>query len=282
MNNQIKEKVKKHPIITAVISLIISLFIIIMINDSTMNLTPGATRIVDIIGRAVLSVVMLGLMVIVGGKKTISYGEKTISRSLKYAWYAILINFILFLLTVKGLFGNLSETWFSALVGTILLCIVVGIFEEALFRGIIFNALLAKRGDTTKGIMWAAIISSIIFGFVHVISFYINGGSLDFVSTVQSILKTIQTGMVGFFLAAVYLKTKSIWGVALIHGLNDFLLMVVSEVTNNSGGAYIATGNSAIINIVSYVAVILVSIPFVIQAKKITISVELPERGIFN
>lgn len=106
-------------------------------------------------------------------------------------------------------------------ISNFILCIMVGIFEESMFRGVMLQGILKKTGKTYKGIWIAIIISSLLFGIIHVDS-YIFGGNYDFAGVMQTIGKIIQTGTFGILLSAIYLKTKNFWGIALVHALNDF------------------------------------------------------------
>ena len=49
-------------------------------------------------------------------------------------------------------------------------CIFIGIFEETVFRGIIYLILLEKRRDSTGQIFWTTVWSSAIFGGIHLIN----------------------------------------------------------------------------------------------------------------
>lgn len=73
--------------------------------------------------------------------------------------------------------------------------------------------------------MIALLISSIIFGAVHISAFFFQGGELNPSSLAQAFLKTIQTGMFGFLLGAIFIKYRSIWGIAFIHAVGNFLFL---------------------------------------------------------
>lgn len=51
-----------------------------------------------------------------------------------------------------------------------LCCLAVGLFEELTFRGLILPLLLRKTGDTKKGTLWAVLLSSALFGAVHLVN----------------------------------------------------------------------------------------------------------------
>ena len=88
-----------------------------------------------------------------------------------------------------------------------------GLFEEVLFRGLILKLLLVKMGHTKKGIINAIIISSVIFGLLHIINSI--AGTLEIATNIEQIVAT--TGF-GFLYAVLYLRTKNLWVPILLHG----------------------------------------------------------------
>jgi membrane protease YdiL (CAAX protease family) len=94
----------------------------------------------------------------------------------------------------------------------IALTALVGFAEEALCRGMIAQAFLSR------GVMKAAIYSSLIFGFAHMIQVFY-GSSIG-----MGLLYSVYAGLVGFGFAAPYLRSGgAIWPVIVVHGLYDFL-----------------------------------------------------------
>lgn len=81
-----------------------------------------------------------------------------------------------------------------------------GVVEELAFRGLIFGGLLLGLGLATRGVRLAGIITTVLFGLVH-----ISGGW-------ASIVVTLLFGAV--FLIST-LEVRSIWPAALLHGLFD-------------------------------------------------------------
>ena len=104
--------------------------------------------------------------------------------------------------------GMVSD-WPLQLALVIMLCLLVGTFEEGLFRGIVFSGLLARFGETRRGLIGAVIVSSLIFGFVHVTPSIMNGQVVTGLDMAQAALKTLQAGILGAFLASLFLKTGS-------------------------------------------------------------------------
>jgi len=81
-----------------------------------------------------------------------------------------------------------------------------GVVEELAFRGLIFCGLLVGLGRTTRGVRVAAMLTTVLFGLVHV-----TGGW-------AAILVTLLFGAV--FLIST-LEVRSLWPAAILHGLFD-------------------------------------------------------------
>ncbi|GAP22619.1 CPBP family intramembrane glutamic endopeptidase [Leptolinea tardivitalis] len=110
--------------------------------------------------------------------------------------------------------SNLTDGSLIALY--VLLYISVGTIEEFLFRGLLLPVMLRKWGSTRKGIFLAVIISSAVFGLVHIINLL--AGRRDLLTTGTQILYGT---FFGVFFAALMLRTNSIWPAVFGHFLFD-------------------------------------------------------------
>ena len=102
-----------------------------------------------------------------------------------------------------------------------------GLFEEALFRHTFVKIPLGNEYSIKKVIIYA-VTSSFCFGIMHVISDLIGATDLTALNYALAAAKTLQSGLFGFILCIIYLKTKSFWGVVGFHMLNDFLFGISS------------------------------------------------------
>ena len=110
----------------------------------------------------------------------------------------------------------------------VLLFASVGFIEEILFRGLILPLMLKKWGSSRGGIYLSVLLSSSIFGLLHLINFFM--GRYTLLSTLAQI--TFGT-FFGVFFAACFLRTRSIWPVIFTHALFD-LCGNLNEITLNS------------------------------------------------
>ncbi len=93
-----------------------------------------------------------------------------------------------------------------------LYCLSIALFEELVFRGVIFSLLLTAFPKDKKGFLWAYVSSCFIFGLAHLF----NGFSG---ATFLQVGYTVLTG--GLF-AFCLMKTKNILCPVFVHGLYNF------------------------------------------------------------
>ncbi|MDR2600032.1 MAG: CPBP family intramembrane metalloprotease, partial [Oscillospiraceae bacterium] len=114
-----------------------------------------------------------------------------------------------------------------------------GMFEEILIRGLILKLLLLAMGHTKKGIINACLISSAIFGILHIMNIVIVGDLLPVIAQV------IWATFFGVFYAALFLRTKTLWIPILLHGLTNvstqiFNVIVSPDISQNQTASGIA------------------------------------------
>ena len=146
-------------------------------------------------------------------------------------------------------------------------------------RGLCLNGLLARMGSTRGGVYAAIILSSLMFGFLHFNPLIDFGDQLQ---VAQNFMKVLQAGMCGFLFAAILVKTRNIWTVAIIHGADDFMLLFISSglVGTELTTEYVSTGEEGIAILVVYSVLILLYLPFIFVGKKL-IDQASPWRGDF-
>ena len=122
--------------------------------------------------------------------------------------------------------GFLKPTPFYLITVILYPFIVSGLFEEVLFRGLVLKILLKKTGGTKNGIIGAFVISATLFGIVHSVNLFWEAPLTVFSSVVFA------TGG-GFFLGAIYLRTKTLIAPILLHGLFNLSSMIWWAFTPN-------------------------------------------------
>ena len=95
-------------------------------------------------------------------------------------------------------------------------CLAIGLFEELAFRGVIFLLFAEKRRTTRKGLFWSLILTSAVFGAVHLLNVLMGAG----IGGV--ILQIGYSFLIGAMCSVVLLKTRNIWLCVLLHAVYDF------------------------------------------------------------
>ena len=137
-------------------------------------------------------------------------------NGLLMGWLPILYAVVMILVTAINM---PSEYWVVPKPWPLFVLVAVafttGLLEEVLVRGLVLNVLLNKSGITRKEILRACWISSILFGLLHLSNFTTGAG------VVETVGQIIYATFVGMLLAAIYLRTKSLWPPIILHAVID-------------------------------------------------------------
>lgn len=182
------------------------------------------------------------------------------------------------------------EGWLPSLLEVLVLCAFIGVFEEGLFRLLLFGGLLSRHGATRNGLLVSALVSSAVFGAMHVTEFAT--GWLDVLTLLQMLLKTAQAGILGLLLSAVLVRTHSFWGVALLHCLMNFLLLVPEVLVGGAPSldlSYVAEPGEgpealmlSVALVIAYVVAVALFLPAALRGWRLLEEAPLPEWGPFE
>lgn len=140
---------------------------------------------------------------------------------LRLIWFPLLY-LVLFL--ALGLFLGLPPI--STMVFLAINTALVGLSEEWMFRGVIFQAWRSRLA------IWPAIIlTCLMFGSVHVLNVFVTG------ELGPSILQATTAALSGLVFVALLIRTGSIWVPIVYHALWDFGTFMVSSGAAKDAGA---------------------------------------------
>ncbi|WP_026524983.1 CPBP family intramembrane glutamic endopeptidase [Butyrivibrio sp. MB2005] len=170
----------------------------------------------------IITVVTLGFLYLISGKKTFTYLTNETGYTVKMLWPTLIFSGIFALFGVLAYFIDkppLKDNWLLGLIISAISMFLVGVYEEGCFRACACDALLPILKKTKHPFFWTALISGLIFGYVHVVSFDFT----DLQQTLQFFLKIANLLITGATYMILYWKTRNLLGLAIVHGLNDFL-----------------------------------------------------------
>ncbi len=127
----------------------------------------------------------------------------------------------------------------------LLVCLGTGLFEELVFRGYIFMRILEKRRSNVKQIFISTVISSAVFGLVHLVNLFFGGG------LPETLLQVGYSFLIGGMCSVVLLKTGNVWYSVLIHGIYNFAGGVIPRL----GGGTIWDAPTVTITVILSIAV---------------------------
>ena len=185
---------------------------------------------------------------------------------MKYLLFSIVfIAYIILNIEVKAI----SSDKIPLLVLMIISCLSVGIFEEVVMRGLALGLLLKAWGKSKKGIYFAVLFSSLLFGLGHIQN-YLSGKA----GLVTTLCQVGYATFIGVMLAAILIRCDfSLWLCAILHALFDIAsgigdvasYGVVSKSSTNQTVNYF----DEILNMSLFLPLLILGLIFLIKVKKI-------------
>ena len=213
------EKINKFVCSRAVLSafLLSTLFILAItaLGVSLLDMAMPGRLMVFTIGQLILASVAIWLMRKLEVFDRDDFRLKGLGKGLLLAWFG-------FVYIIISFFINFMQIPISSFIAPNIPSLIIivlhpfigtGLFEEVLYRGLVLKMLLRKTGHSKKGVIFACVISSAIFGLLHIVNVFAGAPVL---STISQIIHATATGL---FFAAVFLRTKKLWIPILLHGL---------------------------------------------------------------
>ena len=244
----------------------------------------------NLFGIALRSVLALVAFITLGGARWLRPSIKSVGHMWRFMGYLIVLQVLLGVVAFFSNAASMTDAELDALTPDMLngnlayitiLCVLVGINEEVMFRGLFLGGLLARLGDRKPGVIASAVISSLVFGAFHVI------GSVDLsnhLSLVQGIMKTLQTGLFGLVLCAPVLEDHNLGGAISYHGFNDWIILlgyVFTGVPENLTTYVVDDPQVAMLAIGMYAVMCVLFLPKAIQAVRRLMRLEEPQLGPF-
>lgn len=230
MNVEKERFFTRHPYIFAVVAIIVfilaSFIAVLIMNIAGLDNLTNATNYIDSYLALFISDFTATVLLLAVAWKLDFFDQTFFSkRNLKLGALLsapLLIIAVLWNILPAVLYNDPSL--FRIDVGIIVVALIntiaIGFTEEILFRGLIFRNFLRRYGKTKKGIYLSMIISSLIFGIIHMVN--MSSSSPD--SIIQQVIYAASMGVI---FSIMYLVTGNLLVPILCHGLFDFTDSVI-------------------------------------------------------
>ncbi len=293
------ESINKTKILKIVLSFVSAVLAIVCAeliaskSGKLFNIGEGLVSSTTYIMFIIRSVIATAAFILLGGKQWLLFKKEPLKNSFKHTSPVVIINLILSILLfmlflsvqyipkeqLDGVTIEIVPGYGGRIAALIPLMILVGINEELIFRGLTVGGMLLWFGKKKKGILIAAIISSIIFGYIHVMA------DIDFSNTsslMTGLMKTLETSMFGLIFCCGILKYENLWGVIIAHAVFDGLLLAPMQLANGGFNvSYVsADPKQAKIQCIFFGILILLYLPLTIKSIK-ALSAMQPTEGPF-
>lgn len=211
----IKDTIKKYGDVCVAVIALVALVIYEGFLSGKIG-TPPVTALADgIVTRALGSAVA-----VVAVKKA---GYKVVNKCSGKAIIAVLPCFLavvcnpplIGLITGDAAFSYSGATLCLYIVLFITECLLVGTFEELLFRGILFPAVEERLKENKRGRFFAVIISAAIFALVHLFNLFTS-------SPIAVLMQVGYSFLLGGACCFTFLKTGNILYCVLLHATFNF------------------------------------------------------------
>lgn len=207
-------------------------------------------------------------MALMGGSSFVKPSREDIDYTFRFGWWCLAVGAGLFVLEMFDYLPKtpISTDWPSKALECTVFCLGVGVLEECMFRGVVFNGLLALFGGTHRGVVFSVLATSLLFGLAHIEVSEV----FDLITATQALLKIVQTGMYSIMLCVIVLRTRKLVGVSLFHAVDDWLIVLpgVGLFGESFSTDYVTSGDEAIAIIKFYLIIIALYTPFLIKSLK--------------
>lgn len=214
MWKRISNIVRSHVVVSTVLLSALFISLLGLLGLLLMDLPHTSGMALFTLGQLVLSLAAIWLMRKLQVFDRSDFKLRNMGRGFLLGWFNSVFVVIAFLTVFTQLPANslVAPQPLDLLVVVLHPFLGTGLFEEVLVRGLVLKLLLLKMGHTKQGIINACIISSVIFGALHMLN-------LIHTDVLPVMSQMIYATAIGVFYAALFLRTKTLLIPILFHGM---------------------------------------------------------------
>lgn len=275
MRDKINFLKEQHTFILSLLIAIVFLVVLKSFGVIAVSLIKSKGYLAQLVAECAGIIFSLGIIYLMGMNYIFKERSKGILKGLYIGGFLIIISLFTIIHNLESALNTkkvLQLLPLSQIIIFIITMIALGIAEEFIFRGIILNLFIDKFDKTKKGIYISIALSSIIFGVAHVTNVFY-GVSLE-----SSLIQAAGASMLGALFAAIYLRSRNIWVVVIIHALNDFSALIGSGLFGI--GSIVTQVNSY--GYIKLIGLIIYLIPILILLRKKKLSEILEYRELIS
>lgn len=261
---KMKSYISKHPIVSCLgISIIFVLIILIPLKSIYLEiagleeLTLKAGYLIGFVQRILGFCICVYMIRKLNYTDVLKFGISSGPKVIYLVWPAVIL--IFFNMPYDLLLSGKYSADVSLILPLVLRYTGVGLIEESFFRGLILAILLSAWGINKKGIYRSVIVSSILFGLVHLTNLFNILKGKDVM--IETISQVFYVTFLGIFFAAIYLRTKNLWIAVIIHSLFD-IADGLYAIAIKTGGISSITNTLTAVSITDEVLNAVLGIPF--------------------
>ncbi len=261
-----KEKLCRYPVATAIIVMVVlAAFLLapMLFFQGEIAETIPNFILAGIVPRAAASALWIFVLCMLGVPHLGGFRKKGLGKGLLLGLPLLTIGIAALVISLAGVYlADLKFQGIAILIVFTLTNFFVGLVEETAFRGVILNVMLEKWGNDKKGQTKALVISSVFFGMMHLVNL-----TIEPIFSVLS--QVVYAAAMGLLLGVIYLKTRNMWAVIIIHMMTDWFAEFLGCFTYQGAVRLEETINPAEAIITIFGAVIMPLVLAQIYARKV-------------
>lgn len=177
----------------------------------------------DIISRAVIAAAVVALTLLAGYGKLLAPRRKGILRALLWCIPCLAVALANFPYSALAS-GEAQILRADLLWAVVLKCLLIGVTEELIFRGILLILVSDLLGNGNNRVFLTIVISSAIFALYHLLNLFAGAG------LGVTLLQVGYSFLTGAMFAAVMTRTRNIWLCIALHTVYDIGGLIVSDI----------------------------------------------------
>lgn len=215
---------QKHIYIFSFMVVFIAIMLLYIISHSFLSKSDNRLNysLYGILAYLIPLIFVLIVCLLSGNISKIQFHKGNIGTGLLLGWLFVTVGLYNFVSSYLSFDKNsISYPSVQKIIFFTLIMLLVGIFEEVLYRGLILNSMITRFGYNKAGIVKSIILSSLIFGLGHFANLVMFPNLV-----IRTASQIICASLNGILFASIYVRCKNIWAVAILHAVYDWLVKV--------------------------------------------------------